>query len=198
MERGFTCICFTEHVDKTTEWYDDFRNEVVALRERFLGKLKIYYGIEVRAVDYEGNLNAYPNLVEQAEVVIGVVHSYPDGKKGVYKLNEINEKFALDLEYKTAMGLLENKKINILGHPGSTYEQHFGEFPLQLYKSFILKAKEKGVAIELNPQYQRNFEAFVRLCIQQDVLVSLGSNAHSVADFGKIYERLSEVMLAWT
>jgi len=194
IRRKFTCVCFTEHVDKTTTWYHNLMDEVILLRQNSLAGIEVYHGIEVRAVDYEGNLNTYPELVSQAEIVIGVVHSYPNEKKGKYRLDELNMDMALELEYKTTMGLLGNKQIDVLGHPGRTFEEHFGEFPLKLYKDIVMKAKDKGIAIELNPRHQRNFRDFMGICLDVDVFVSLGSDAHSVSEFGRSYEQLENVL----
>jgi putative hydrolase len=194
IEKEFTCVCFTEHVDKTTTWYDNFKNAVIQLRKNSSDGIGIYHGIEVRAIDYKGNLNAYPELVNQAEVVVGVVHSYPNEEKGKYRPDELNMDMALELEYKTAMGLLENEQIDILGHPGRTFEENFGEFPLELYKDIILKAKDRRIAVELNPRHQRNFPAFVNICLDANVFVTLGSDAHSVSEFGRVYDKLNEVL----
>jgi putative hydrolase len=194
IRREFTCVCFTEHVNKTTTWYDNLRDEVVLLRQNSPSGIEIYHGIEVRAVDYEGNLNTYPELVSQAEIVIGVVHSYPNEEKGVYRRDELNMDMALGLEYKTAMGLLENGQIDVLGHVGRTFEEHFGEFPPELYKDIVLKAKDKRIAVELNPRHQRNFRAFVSTCLDVNVSVSLGSDAHSISELGRAYEQLNEVL----
>ena len=96
IRKKFTCVCFTEHVNKATTWYDNFVDEVIQLRQNSPDGIEIYHGIEVRAVDYEGNLNTSPGLLGQAEVVMGVVHSYPDEQKDVHRLDELNRDMALE------------------------------------------------------------------------------------------------------
>lgn len=196
LEKGIKEIAFTEHVDKTTNWFDKFADEIIRQRKRIGNKLKIYYGVEARALDYQGNLNASPELINNAEIVVGVVHSYPAPDGGKYwpaKIKLEKEK-ALDFEFRVSMALLANPKVDIFGHPGATFEQFFGEFPLELYRKLIRQAKKHNKAVEINPQYQRNLTSFVKICLEENPLISLGSNAHHFEDLGQAYYKVKEII----
>ncbi len=197
LKKGMKEIAFMEHVDKTTDWFNKFTNEVIEKRQKAQDKLKIYYGIEVRASDYEGNLNAYDHLIDNAEIVMGVVHSYPtpDGDKYSLAKTKLEKEKALDFEFRASMALLANPKVDIFGHPGATFEKFFGEFPLELYRKLIQQAKKYKKAIEINSEYQKNFSGFVKLCLEENPLISLGSNAHNVDSLGQSYYKLKETIL---
>lgn len=193
---GIEEIAFTEHVDKSTDWFDNFKKEIIDYRQKNKSKLKIYHGIEVRALDYQGSLNAYPEIINSAELVVGVVHSYPTSNGGKCWPGHANLKKeeALDMEFRASLSLLSNKKVDVFGHPGATFEQFFGEFPPELYRKLIRLAKKNKKAIELNPQYQNNFPDFVKMCLEENPLISLGSNAHSCKKLGESYRKVKEII----
>ncbi len=191
--KGIQAILFSEHADRTTRWFPIFQGEVQDKALAFPQVLALC-GVEVRAAGFRGELNAESWLLESADLVMGVVHRYPDGRGGVHEISELTKEKAADLEYRAAMGLLDNSRVRILGHPGATFEKHFGEFPIDRYTDIIEKAIQRGVAIELNPAYQRNFGGFVRLCSEKNALVSIGSNAHSAEEIGRAIEAIRRLL----
>jgi putative hydrolase len=190
--QGYEGICFTDHVDFTTDWYRRYMDEIGEERTRSNG-LKVLYGIEVRARDRNGELNAPDDIIEQAEVVIGVVHSIPavDGK-GKHRPEEFGPAELLAIEHSTSMALLENQKVSVLGHPMSNYEKLYGPVPANHYRELLEKAKETGVAVEISAKYKNDFRGFLNLCLEINPLVSLGSDAHSVEEFGRVNEMIME------
>lgn len=194
LEEKYLAICFTDHVDFTTNWFKDYKNEILEARKKYKS-LSVYCGLEVRAKDYKGNLNTSKEILDESDVVIGVVHSIPseDGKNK-YHLKNFPIKKALELEYKAIMGLLKNSLIDVLGHPMSNYEKYFGEVPEEYYVRILEMAKKEHVAIELNPVYQRNFHKFLKLNLNINPLISLGSNAHSVLELGMSIKKIKELI----
>lgn len=190
---GLNEIAFTEHIDLKSNWFDSFATDVKKQRSKFKKKLKVYYGVESSVIDYQGNLNARPEVIKKSELVMGVVHRYPSEKGEKYSIEEIKllgKKKAMQLELSAAMALLKNPRVDIFGHPGATFERFFGEFPLELYRKLIKEAKKYNKAVEINSEYKKNFEGFIKVCLEENPLVSLGSNAHSISDLGKIYYKL--------
>jgi histidinol phosphatase-like PHP family hydrolase len=196
---GIRTIAFCEHVNHGTDWFPAFLSEAATVAERFPA-VRILTGVEVRAAGYEGELNAADSLLEQSTLTMGVVHRYPSPKHSGEVLDPSTLGIAQvrELELRAALSVLRHPRVDILGHPGATFEKYFGEFPLPLYATILEAAKKREVAIELNPAYQRNFPAFVHLCIEKDVLVSLGSNAHSVAELGRAGRAVKEALDGFT
>lgn len=189
---GYGEICFTDHVDFTTTWFDTYIKEITDENAAAAGP-DIYYGIEVRAKDREGALNAPEEIIKYAEIVIGVIHSIPatDGK-GKSKPEEFSREELLELEYSISLKLLENQDVSVLGHPMSNYEKLYGTVPEPYYKDLILKAKKTGKAIEINAKYKNDFKGFLDLCMELNPRVSLGSDAHSILELGMIGTKLRE------
>lgn len=190
--RGYKEICFTDHVDFTTTWFDSYANEISGANSATKG-LNIFYGVEVRARDHDGSLNAPDDIIKNAEIVIGVVHSIPaaDGR-GKCKPEEFSKEELLDLEYSISLKLLENRDVSVLGHPMSNYEKLYGPVPEQYYRDLISKARKTGTAIEINAKYNNDFRGFLELCMELNPRVSLGSDAHSVHELGMISAKLRE------
>lgn len=186
----YSAICFTDHVDLSTNWFEDYKKEIFKINNK-CSSLLVYCGLEVRARDYNGRLNAREKILNKADIIIGVVHSIPsaDGEDK-YDPKKFSMKELLKLEYKATMGLLQNPLIDILGHPMGNYEKYFGKTPGKYYRKILETAKKKNVAIELNPEYQYSFNEFLKLNLSINPLVSLGSNAHSVLEFGRSVQKI--------
>lgn len=192
--RGYDSLCFSDHVDFTTTWFDAYVREVDREGQASNG-LRLYPGIEVRAKDHEGSLNAPDHIIDKAGVVIGVVHSIPseDGK-GKHKPEEFSREELLELEYALSLRLLENDKVTILGHPMSNYEKLHGPVPESYYRRIISRAKRAGKAIEVSAKYKNDFTGFLNLCMEINPVISLGSDAHSTGELGLIHGRLREAL----
>jgi len=190
VKEGYVSICFTEHVDFTTNWFYEYQSDVKILNH-FYQSLDVHYGVEVRAKDFKGNLNANKKILIDSEIVMGVVHRIPseDGLN-VYDPKKFSSEELLELEYDATRGLLKNGLVQIIGHPMSNYEKQFGETPEELYVDILELAKRKKVAIELNPMYTRNFDKFLELNLRVNTLISLGSNAHFLSDFGLSFNKV--------
>lgn len=184
--RGFQRICFTDHVNRTTPWHNEYVDEIESKR-RAEPNIDILHGIEVRAGDRDGALNAAEAVIDRAEMVIGVVHSIPseDGK-GKRSAREYSPGELLKLEYTISLRLLHNDSISVLGHPMSNYEKLYGPVPSEYYREIISEARDQGKAVEISAKHINYVDGFLRLCLELDPMVSLGSDAHSLQEFGVI------------
>lgn len=195
---GLKSLCFTDHVDFTTAWHGSYLKEI-SLIQNSSDDIRIFNGIEVRAKDLEGSLNAPESIIKNAEIVIGVVHSIPgkDGK-GKHKPGEFSADRLLDIEFEVSLKLLDNEEVSVLGHPMSNYEKLYGIVPRAYYKEIISKARKNGKAVEISAKYKNDFRGFLNICLELDPLISLGSDAHSVEELGRVISILKEEMLRET
>ena len=187
-------IAFTEHVNKTSDWFDEFSEKIKSLKSN--NNLKIFLGIEAKANDFNGNLDATPDMIAKSDIVMGVVHRYPDGKGGLIPLEEIknlSQGKAAEIEFNLAMGLLENNKdVNVLGHPFGVYSMFFSKLPEEYMRKLIEKALEKNIAIEINTKYLLENEKFFRLLKEINPYVSIGSDAHDKEEITKDFDIIKE------
>jgi putative hydrolase len=186
LQKGLKSIAFTEHVRKTSSWFDAFVDEVERLAEKEPG-LEILCGIEAKALDYDGNLDATDNMIHKSKIVLGSVHRYPSICGGYLTFQELSSSEAAKIEFRLACGLLRNPYVDVLAHPGGTFEKNFPDlFPEEYLQIIIQIANEQGKAVEINSSYLKDHLRFFRLCAGLNPLISLGSDAHSAAEVGSV------------
>src|SRR3989344_2188979 len=69
-------ITITDHVDKNTDWFDDYTKKIKELRKKY-ASFKAKIGCEVKILD-DGTLNTTAEILNKAEVVLGSVHHFKD------------------------------------------------------------------------------------------------------------------------
>lgn len=179
-------IAFTEHVNKNSDWFYGFRKRIDALKKN--KNIKIFFGIEAKALDFNGTLDATSDMINKSDIVIGVVHRYPDGKGNLIPLNRIKnlgQDKASKTEFRIASGLLENKNIDVLGHPFGVYSKFFNKLPEDYFRRLIANSLKKRIAIEINTKYILERNLFFKLLREGNPYVSIGSNAHNKEEVGR-------------
>lgn len=190
---GLEIVGFTEHVQNGIEWFQGFQNAVAHERSSY-AEIGIVIGIETHALDCLGKLDAGPEIIAQADIVLGAIQAYRDMSGGFF-IPDDYETAAL-LEYEMAMGLLEHSEIDILAHPGALTIQHFGGFPETYLREILQKAAETGHAIELNGGFysKSQLSMVIAECCRLNAWVTLGSNAHHADEVGRIQDRIREAL----
>jgi putative hydrolase len=183
-EMEFRGICFTDHVDETTRWFETYSAEIGA-KKRLCPEIKVLAGIEVRARDFVGRLNALPEIVERADIVIGVVHSIPteDGT-GKVRPELYGPEDLLKKELQLSLALLDSDQVTVLGHPLGNYEHWYGSAPRSAYTEIFSRAKDLEKPVEINPKYITDLPGFLSVCFSVNPLISLASDAHDVSELG--------------
>jgi len=190
-KKGLKKINFSEHVNSTTDWFDKFSATIEHIKRE--AKIKVYLGAEVKAIDLDGNLDLAPQIQDKLDLITGVCHRYPlgDGKfMSIKEISKLDPEVAMKMEFDTLMGLLDNPDIDILGHPFGIYSCHHEIFPEDMLRQVLMKAKEKGVAVEINTRYIKEWDRTIGLFKEINPLVSFGSNAHSTSEIAKDFRRI--------
>ena len=188
-ERRLDAIAITEHVNETSHWYSEFVAEVKKERER-QHAMKVYYGAEIAAADFQGRMKADPSRLD-AEIILGVVHRYPkQSGNGFWKFDELTLDDAVELELRALAGLATNRQIDVLAHPGGTTYRKFGPFPVEWLEDVFRHARNHDVAVELNSKYLWDLPGMIRLLERVNPRVSFGSDAHRTEDVGSNHSSL--------
>ena len=184
--RGLQVIAFTEHVRRGIAWFRAFERECARAAATYPGRLLV--GIEAKALGFDGAIDSDAPLVMRSEVVLGAVHSYPDGRGGFIPARELSAAQAADIELDAACALLMNPQVDVLAHPGAATRRAFGSFPESHVRVLVQLAARAGKAIELNAEYTtaRELDELIVLCREANAWVSLGSNAHHASEVGRI------------
>lgn len=191
---GLRTVAFTEHVRRGIAWFGDFREQVRRDRVAF-PRLQVLVGIEAKALDCQGGLDADAALIAQADLVLGAFHNYPDGQGGFQPATALSFEEAARLEFEASWALLDHPEVDVLAHPGAMTRKFFGTFPEAYLRRLVLKAARRGKAIELNGEYNTpsQLAQLLSWCRKANAWVTLGSNAHHASEVGRITALVTEV-----
>ncbi len=186
-------IAFTEHVNKTSEWFDEFSERINSLKKN--KNIEVFLGIEAKALDFSGSLDATEEMIKKSDLVVGVVHRYPDGNGGLIPIQDVKEigmEKTAETEFRLAMGILDNGNVDVLGHPFGVYSKFFTQLPEDYMRKLMKKAVEKNIAIEVNTKYLLENKKFFRLLGEINPCVSIGSDAHHIDEIAKDFDIIKE------
>lgn len=174
-DRGLSLLGITEHsmtMPGTCHEYH-FHNMRMLTREMY--GIQVMHGVEVNIMGDDGSLDMKDALLAQMDVVIASLH-IPCIKPGTKEENTA-----------ALLHAMENPYVNIIGHPDDS------RYPVD-YEKLVRKAKERKVLLELNntslhPKSSRkdarpNDEILLRLCMEYEAPIILGSDAHTQEDIG--------------
>ena len=192
-KRDIKKIAFTEHVRKTSSWYNSFVRNVEDLRKKYSPPLTIYHGIETKILNDDGDLDATDEMIQNAEIILGSVHRFPEKKENKSEIRQfIPEEFA-EYEYYLAIAILKNHDVDVLAHPGGMYIQYYkADFPEIYLKQLIKTANKYEKAIEINSYYLRNSRFNINLFSKFNPKISLGSDAHNKKELGTVIQFITE------
>jgi putative hydrolase len=186
-------IAFTEHADNTSAYYDDY----IAKKDHYKAlayPLNVYFGAEVKASSTSGAINISDERAAMADFVVGVLHSYPDGKGGYLKFRDLDASWAMDWDYQLSKALLTNSNVDVFGHPCGVYANYFGPYDPERLRELVTLAAENNKVVELNSaeRYRHVFPVIFQRCVELDCLVSIGSDAHTTDKLGHVVSFLRE------
>ncbi len=114
------------------------------------------------------------------DLLVGAVHRLPCGMKAPER--EIIRAFLELHETFLASGL-----IQVLAHPFRIFFWAKMRPPKELYRPLVRMLSENGVAAEINFHSANNPDPdFFQLCLEEGVKLSLGSDAHNLAEVGHL------------
>jgi len=191
VERGLSRIAITEHVRKESTWFKEFVREVRIEREAY-PQLEVLVGCETKALDTRGSLDATEEILAECDIVLGSVHRFPDGHGGYLNFAALSKEELARIELELALALLEFAPIDVLAHPSGMYMRRYSDFPLDMMREILKKSLDRGVAVEINSSYLRDFPAFLELCAEINPYISVASDVHHLERLGECRDRLRE------
>ena len=202
LELKLEAITFSEHVNKKSTWFTEFGNRINSLKEKYDNQIKILLGIEAKITDFTGELDTTKNMVKRVDLVIGVIHRYPDGNGGsipIQKIGNMDKEKAGAMEFKLTMKILENQMVDVLGHPFGVYSGFFNNPSPSNMRTILRKAVNNNKVVEINTKYLLNFnkEIFFSLLKEINPLVSIGSDAHHKDEIARNFEIIKEYIEKW-
>ncbi len=194
---GLERVIFTEHTEPGLTagpgWFDRYVAELKRLRLGY--ELDIRIGLEVPIIDFNGGLQLEPEMEQalagDADIfLLGAVHAYPGHG---WNVGTLEPERAIDMEFNGLMSMMNHPRINAIAHPGGVCDLYATPFPLDRFEAVVAKATDNGIAIELNPAYQKPMAPYLEICRRHNAWISPGSNAHHAHEVGRAWTVLSHL-----
>ena len=187
-DKGLKGLAITDHAPEmpggTHLFY--FNNLRVVPRELY--GIKLLLGAELNIMNAEGKVDLPNKVIQKLDITIASMHT--PCYKGEMTKEEVTGAY---------IKVMERGDIDIIGHPDD------GRYAVD-YLALVQAAKEHHVLLELNnsslnpngfrPDTRENDETMLRYCMQYDVPIILGSDAHveeDVAEFSRARLLLEEI-----
>lgn len=200
IEKGLSEIAFTDHVWRTSEWVGTYAGQIKELRERCPG-LKIWIGLEAKALNLKGDVDIKPEDVEKIDFLIGAVHRRLLSEPNIryHDLAALTSQEAAEIEKDTIAAMVENPYVDVVAHPMRLYYKFYylqktsDIYPMRVLRNILLSVKNKNKLIELNFEVP-NLEDVFHEYLKMGVSFTLGSDAHSHDVVGEIpYETIGRL-----
>lgn len=216
--KGFREIGFSAHLPKVVdpdpyhamleENLPRYVDLVHSLQERYRGRITIRLGIEAdyfpgHEEETERLLAAYP-----FDYVLGSVHFLGDwhftSRVGLPRYETEDPASVFPRYYELLGRMIRSGLFDIAAHADAITREYFRpRDPLSgEYRDISRLLDERGMAIEVSTAGLRRGagsiypnEEFLRICMENGIPVTLGSDAHSPEDVGRDYDRAFEILL---
>ncbi len=192
---GLSGLTFTEHsgqlyFDNKSYWDKDcLKTGIISARDednRMIEYLKlkinhqqntVRFGLEVDC-DYKGNLLIKKDDRSHFDFIIGAMHSLP----GLSRDAALNKNDGDDYLFLLEKLLINN--INVLAHPFRLFKRCGKTAPEELFLPTVKLLRKYNTAAEINFHTNEPPIEFIRICLNRGVRISLGSDAHQLAEIG--------------
>ncbi|MEM3401693.1 MAG: PHP domain-containing protein [Candidatus Hadarchaeales archaeon] len=137
---------------------------------------KFLIGMEANIASDDGNLDIDDNIIRKLDFLIVGIHTLK-----TRRLDEMAKEYLA-----RATNCILTHKPDILTHPFFYHSDLFPYLPSEEVRNFVKLLAERKVAIEINIKYKAPNIELLQMCLEEGVLLSIGSDAHRVAEAGEI------------
>jgi histidinol phosphatase-like PHP family hydrolase len=185
--RGLKAMAFTDHgpeleVGIARGKMPAMLQDIRLAREE--ADIPVLAGMEANVADGTGRIDVDGPILESLDIVVVGIHTLEEAATP----RDFAENYL-----KRATLAVDNDQVDVLAHPFFLQEPLLPHLPLEDVKEFLRLAGDRGVAMEVNAKYKCPGADFISLCLQEGVKLSVGSDAHSVADVGRVDWPLAEL-----
>ena len=183
-------IAITDHVNRKTDWLDDFCDEIRRLKKKYNGKIKVLSGIEAKVIDLQGNIDARSEFFDNVDIVLASFHRIPTSH-GFMPREQISKKKYEALEYwhKAMLNVLKNPNVDIIAHPTNLLKIHDIAISYLVKKEIAESANKNDKIFEINIKYDVPDKEFIGLLEENNVMMARGSDAHHIRELKELHEK---------
>ena len=178
--RGLEAVAITDHGpelsvgtprEKLTPMLQDIR-----LAKEDAG-IPVLAGIEANVVDEGGTIDVDEDFIGKLDILM----------IGIHRLGGARDSVELARDYlERSIHAIERHKIDVLAHPFYFHSDLAPHLLPEDLKNFARLAAERGAAMEVNMKYRVPNNEFLRLCLREGVKLSIGTDAHTTGEVGRV------------
>jgi putative hydrolase len=178
--RGLEAVALTDHGPELHVGI--FREKLAAMLQdielaRGDAGIPVLAGIEANVVDGDGRVDVDEEFARKLDLFVVSIHS----------LGNLIDPAEVAREYlRRLTKAIEHRKVDVLGHPFFLHQSLLPYLSRDEIEGFVRLAANRGVAMELNVKYKAPDDDFLTLCLREGVKFSIGSDAHKLAEVGRI------------
>lgn len=175
-EKGIKFLGITEHAVTMPGTCHEIYFRNLRSLSRTIGDVTLAFGVELNIISYDGDVDMNSSLLSEMDIAIASIHPTIGYEPGDITQNT-----------NAIIGAIKNPYVNIIGHPDD------GRVPMD-YEAIVKAAKEHHTLLEINnnsltPGGWRkdpygNDETILKLCMEHNTPVIIGSDAHSIDKVG--------------
>lgn len=181
---GHQLIALTDHVRASTDWFPRFAREVRALRAESAGQLQVAVGFEAKVLNPDGELDATPGMIAQADIVIGAIHSIPTDKGPLNPLKEPDPPSLWPWWKRAFENLCAHPEVDIIAHVGAMLPDLGYEPTPQEWDWITERLIDSGKVIEYSARYNTPPLHILRRLSEAGCVLVLGSDSHDKRHLG--------------
>ena len=177
---GLEAIAFTDHGPELNVGIK--REKLIPMLQdiqiaRGDASMPVLTSIEANVVDESGRIDVEEEFVKKLDLLM----------VGIHYLRKTDDRLEMARDYLArATKVIEQQKVNIFAHPFFLHHDLLLYLSREEIEEFIRSAAERGVAMEVNEKYKAPGNEFFTQCLREGVKLSVGSDAHKLAEVGRI------------
>lgn len=187
---GLSAIAITDHAPSLPGTCGSFHFHNLRVIPKFIDGVRVYSGVELNIMDYNGNVDLPDKDLKNLDVVIASLHPPCINDGGI------------NYNTQALISAMNNPFIKIIGHPGAP------AYPINV-EEVVKCAKNTGTLLEINntsliPGNSRNdrqcIKSIIEACKAINHPIIVGSDAHFYTSLGKFdyaLELLEEVKMPY-
>jgi len=189
---GFKKIAITDHIWKTSDWFNEYYNHIKSLNYE---GIEVLVGFEAKALNINGEIDAPKSAILKADIRIGAIHRIPKSEKAGEFFTKDEACLERQLAYKnwftTTIGLIQNKNVDIVAHPFMVLFKYGIEPRGKEINSIMESITKHKKKIELTGRYKKSNKPLIEYIIEHPSAINFltyGSDAHGVDDLMLYHE----------
>jgi histidinol phosphatase-like PHP family hydrolase len=171
---------FDRHRSRGDDALLAFREEMEALRDD-----RFFFGVEVELMG-DGRLTVSDSVRQKADLIVGSLHVLPSAYNRGPSADAVFASFADYTRDLLAAG------VDVIAHPLRWLVGAAGVVPREIVTELVALAAASGAAVELNLRgCGVSHVALIREAVSAGVPLALATDAHAVAEVGRLEEHMT-------